>query len=95
MRRVAQVEYQLPRLTRMWTHLDRVGGGGQVKGAGAACHQKAWAAQDVWRGSGQPAFAQATRDAKPDAAGIEQGESTERMQRWRCTVPHTKTGPAS
>jgi GTP-binding protein HflX len=28
------VEYQLPRLTRMWTHLDRVGGGGQVKGTG-------------------------------------------------------------
>ncbi|GFR45981.1 hypothetical protein Agub_g7453, partial [Astrephomene gubernaculifera] len=31
---LAQVEYQLPRLTRMWSHLDRVGGGGQVKGAG-------------------------------------------------------------
>lgn len=31
---LAQVEYQLPRLTRMWTHLDRVGGGGQVKGTG-------------------------------------------------------------
>ncbi|EFJ39892.1 hypothetical protein VOLCADRAFT_108445 [Volvox carteri f. nagariensis] len=31
---LAQTEYQLPRLTRMWTHLDRVGGGGQVKGAG-------------------------------------------------------------
>ncbi|GLC45322.1 hypothetical protein PLESTB_000309600 [Pleodorina starrii] len=31
---LAQTEYQLPRLTKMWTHLDRVGGGGQVKGAG-------------------------------------------------------------
>lgn len=31
---LAQAEYQLPRLTRMWTHLDRVGGGGQVKGTG-------------------------------------------------------------
>eukprot|EP00775_Hariotina_reticulata_P012176 gene12176-12313_t len=31
---LAQTEYQLPRLTRMWTHLDRVSGGGQVKGAG-------------------------------------------------------------
>ncbi|KAL6751593.1 GTP-binding family protein [Haematococcus lacustris] len=31
---LAQTEYQLPRLTRMWSHLDRVGGGGQVKGAG-------------------------------------------------------------
>lgn len=31
---LAQTEYQLPRLTRMWTHLDRVAGGGQVKGAG-------------------------------------------------------------
>jgi GTP-binding protein HflX len=31
---LAQVEYQLPRLTRMWSHLDRVGGGGQVKGTG-------------------------------------------------------------
>ena len=31
---LAQTEYQLPRLTRMWSHLDRVGGGGQVKGSG-------------------------------------------------------------
>lgn len=31
---LAQTEYQLPRLTRMWTHLDRVAGGGQVKGVG-------------------------------------------------------------
>ena len=36
---LAQVEYQLPRLTRMWSHLDRVGGGGgggggAVKGMG-------------------------------------------------------------
>ena len=31
---LAQTEYQLPRLTRMWTHLDRVTGGGQVKGTG-------------------------------------------------------------
>eukprot|EP00877_Chromochloris_zofingiensis_P000337 jgi/Chrzof1/10303/Cz04g36170.t1 len=31
---LAQTEYQLPRLTRMWTHLDRVAGGGQVKGTG-------------------------------------------------------------
>lgn len=31
---LAQTEYQLPRLTKMWSHLDRVGGGGQVKGTG-------------------------------------------------------------
>ncbi|KAF6258260.1 hypothetical protein COO60DRAFT_1701428 [Scenedesmus sp. NREL 46B-D3] len=31
---LAQTEYQLPRLTRMWSHLDRVAGGGQVKGTG-------------------------------------------------------------
>lgn len=31
---LAQTQYQLPRLTRMWTHLDRVAGGGQVKGVG-------------------------------------------------------------
>jgi hypothetical protein len=31
---LAQAEYQLPRVTRMWSHLDRVGGGGQVKGVG-------------------------------------------------------------
>jgi GTP-binding protein HflX len=31
---LAFAEYQLPRLTRMWSHLDRVGGGGQVKGMG-------------------------------------------------------------
>eukprot|EP00887_Chlorella_sp_A99_P002959 scaffold24.g2959.t1 len=31
---LAQTEYQLPRLTRMWTHLERQSGGGQVKGMG-------------------------------------------------------------
>lgn len=30
---LAQMEYQLPRLTRMWTHLERQSGG-QVKGMG-------------------------------------------------------------
>lgn len=30
---LAQMEYQLPRLTRMWTHLERQAGG-QVKGMG-------------------------------------------------------------
>ena len=33
---LAQVLYQLPRLTRMWTHLERQSGSGQVKGAGEA-----------------------------------------------------------
>ncbi|KAK9810057.1 hypothetical protein WJX72_004066 [[Myrmecia] bisecta] len=31
---LAQSEYQLPRLTRMWSHLERQGGRGQVKGMG-------------------------------------------------------------
>lgn len=31
---LAQLEYQLPRLTRLWTHLERQSGGGQVKGMG-------------------------------------------------------------
>lgn len=32
---LAQSEYQLPRLTRMWTHLERQrGGSGRVKGMG-------------------------------------------------------------
>lgn len=30
---LAQMEYQLPRLTKMWTHLERQAGG-QVKGMG-------------------------------------------------------------
>lgn len=30
---MAQMEYQLPRLTKMWTHLERQSGG-QVKGMG-------------------------------------------------------------
>lgn len=28
------MKYELPRLTRMWTHLERQTGGGQVKGMG-------------------------------------------------------------
>lgn len=31
---LAQVEYQIPRLTRMWSHLERQSGSGQVKGMG-------------------------------------------------------------
>ena len=31
---LAQATYQLPRLTRMWTHLERQSGSGQVKGMG-------------------------------------------------------------
>ena len=31
---LAQAEYQLPRLTKMWSHLERQSGGGQVKGMG-------------------------------------------------------------
>lgn len=30
----AQLEYQIPRLTRMWSHLERQSGGGQNKGLG-------------------------------------------------------------
>jgi hypothetical protein len=31
---LAMAEYQLPRLTRMWSHLERQAGGGQSKGMG-------------------------------------------------------------
>lgn len=31
---LAQVEYQLPRLTRMWSHLERQSGSGRVRGMG-------------------------------------------------------------
>lgn len=31
---LAQAQYQLPRLTRMWSHLDRISGSGMVKGTG-------------------------------------------------------------
>ena len=31
---MARLEYQMPRLTRMWTHLERQSGGGALKGMG-------------------------------------------------------------
>jgi len=31
---LAKVQYEFPRLTRMWTHLERQSGGGQLKGMG-------------------------------------------------------------
>lgn len=31
---IASIDYQLPRLTRMWTHLERQSGSGQLKGMG-------------------------------------------------------------
>src|SRR5204863_2116331 len=33
---LAQLEYQLPRLTRLWTHLSRTGGGIGTRGPGEA-----------------------------------------------------------
>lgn len=40
---LAQSEYQLPRLTRMWTHLERQSGSGQVGLAvGNTKQQAAW-----------------------------------------------------
>jgi GTP-binding protein HflX len=53
---LAQLEYRLPRLTRMWTHLARQAGGraGGMGGARRAAGQAAWAAAWACAAPGKP-----------------------------------------
>ena len=67
---LAQLEYQLPRLTRLWTHLSRTGGGIGTRGPGEtpagdrpACHPRPHPQAQGARRAGPPA----ARDGRPVA----------------------------
>lgn len=82
---LAKMEYSIPRLTRMWAHLDRQGGGagGGVGGAGAA------------RGEGETQLEVDRRLAskrldklKADLEEVKKQRDTMRKERSRVPVPH-------
>jgi len=82
---LARMEYSIPRLTRMWAHLDRQGGGagGGVGGAGAA------------RGEGETQLEVDRRMAykkldrvKAELEEVKKQRDTMRKERSRVPVPH-------
>jgi GTP-binding protein HflX len=82
---LAKMEYSIPRLTRMWAHLDRQGGGagGGVGGAGAA------------RGEGETQLEVDRRLAskrldklRADLEEVKKQRETMRKERIRTPVPH-------
>lgn len=82
---LARLEYSIPRLTRMWAHLDRQGGGagGGVGGAGAA------------RGEGETQLEVDRRLAakrldklRADLEDVKRQRDTMRKERVRVPVPH-------
>ncbi len=82
---LARMEYSIPRLTRMWAHLDRQGGGagGGVGGAGAA------------RGEGETQLEVDRRMAhkkldrlKAELDEVKKQRDTMRKERSRVPVPH-------
>lgn len=82
---LARLEYSIPRLTRMWAHLDRQGGGagGGVGGAGAA------------RGEGETQLEVDRRLAakrldklRADLEDVKRQRETMRKERVRVPVPH-------
>ena len=82
---LARMQYSLPRLARMWSHLDRQGGGsgGGKGGAGAA------------RGEGEKQIEVDRRLArkridkvKDELATVRKQRETQRKERQRTPVPH-------
>lgn len=80
---LARMQYSLPRLTRMWGHLDREGGGGQGGGGGAA------------RGMGEQQVEVDRRLArtridqcKRELAEVRKQRNTRRKEREKQSTPH-------
>ncbi len=80
---LARLEYSLPRLTRMWAHLDRQGGSGGGAGGGAA------------RGEGETQLETDRRLAakrvdrlKAELEDVRRNRDTMRKERSRVPVPH-------
>jgi GTPase len=80
---LARLEYSLPRLTRMWAHLDRQGGSGGAAGGGAA------------KGEGESQLELDRRMAnrridrvKAELEEVKRNRDTMRKERTRVPVPH-------
>ena len=80
---LARLEYSIPRLTRMWAHLDRQGGSGGAAGGGAA------------KGEGESQLEIDRRLAnkrldkvKAELEDVRRNRETMRKERSRVAVPH-------
>ncbi len=83
---LARLEYSLPRLTRMWAHLDRQGGGAGGAGSGGA---------GAARGEGETQLETDRRLAnkridkvKADLEEVKRNRENQRKERSRVPVPH-------
>ena len=82
---LARMEYSLPRLARMWAHLDRQGGGAGAGGGGAGAA----------RGEGEKQIEVDRRIArkridrvKAELEQVRQQRKTQRKERMRVPLPH-------
>lgn len=80
---LARMEYSLPRLARMWAHLDREGGGGAA-GSGAAARGMGEQQIEIDRRIARERIDRAKREL----AKIRAQRSTQRKDRLTTPVPH-------
>lgn len=82
---LARMEYSLPRLARMWTHLDRQGGGaGGGKGGGGAARGEGEKQIEVDRRIARRRIDRAKRELEE----IRKQRGTRRKEREKLPVPH-------
>ncbi|CAN5360898.1 GTPase HflX [soil metagenome] len=82
---LARMQYSLPRLTRMWAHLDRQGGGtGGGKGGGGAARGEGEKQVEVDRRIARERIDRAKREL----AEIRKQRGTRRQAREKLPVPH-------
>ena len=82
---LARLQYSLPRLARMWAHLDRQGGGaGGGKGGGAAARGEGEKQVEVDRRLAREKISR----VKAEIEQVRKQRSTQRKERSRVPVPH-------
>ena len=82
---LARMEYSLPRLSRMWNHLDRQGGGaGGGKGGGGAARGEGEKQIEVDRRMARERIDRAKRELTQ----IRKQRTTQRKEREKLPVPH-------
>ena len=103
---LAQLEYMLPRLTRMWTHLSRIRGGIGLRGPGETqletdrrmIRQKIQHLKRSWRTSHSHRETAPLRAARPmlttRAGGLHQRRQVEHAARAHRRARHLRRGPA-
>ncbi|MEM0968999.1 MAG: GTPase HflX, partial [Verrucomicrobiota bacterium] len=82
---LARMQYALPRMAKMWAHLDRQGGGaGGGKGGGAAARGEGEKQIEVDRRLARERIERARREL----AGVQKQRATQRKEREKNPIPH-------